>query len=485
MNNICKCPNCNRHIENTLDKGEILIYCQCGYRSTMKIKQFIKDSKEDNKSHNKIVDDSFKNITNDLKKCSHHLLTYLNSIKQNHINHLIELINNLESSYEESYERNKNILTFIQILIDNYDGTNEMKNNILDYHIITYQCEQKMNINEVIKYYKEYNCIKKKIHIEEVKTITDHTSCVYSLFNLKDGRVASCSKDTIRIYDPSNDYHCAQAFQRNYEDIGSICQLDDGTIVTSPYDPYYDPKMIDYEIDDDIEIYIDDAYDKYIFRLIPLPDNRIASCSKSNTIKIWKSNPPYSPYSDTPIKVLEGHSDYVISLLYIKERDIMISGSRDKTLRIWNMSTYQCENVIEGVECDKVIQDLKIEYSSCDNSLYQLDNDRVIVGGHDSFYIVNIDKCVIEKTIKDESFGNVYCFIKLRDNKTILCGCDDGTFCYYDMNEEDYTITKNNHKGYISDLLLIDDKTFLSCSRDKTIKVWKYYNSLCKFNCLE
>ena len=140
--------------------------------------------------------------------------------------------------------------------------------------------------------------------------------------------------------------------------------------------------------------------------VIILPHNRIASCSWDKTIKIWKSNPPYS---DIPIKVLEGHSNsdysvlhnYLFTLLYIKERDVMLSGSLDEKLRIWNMSTYQCDKVIEGVD-----------YCF---SLYQIDKDRVIVGGIDSFSIVNIDKGIIEKRIKDESLECVYCFLKLRD----------------------------------------------------------------------
>ena len=141
----------------------------------------------------------------------------------------------------------------------------------------------------------------------------------------------------------------------------------------------------------------------------------------------------------------------------------MISGSYDGTLRIWNMSTYQCVNVIEGVQC------------YFPNSLYQIDKDRVIVGKHkSSFYIVNIDKCVVENIIKDETLGYVRCFLKLRDNKTILCGCDKGIFCFYNIKTEEYRITENNHKEYINDLLLIDEHTFLSCSEDKTIKVWKY-----------
>ena len=107
-------------------------------------------------------------------------------------------------------------------------------------------------------------------------------------------------------------------------------------------------------------------------------------------------------------------------------------------------------------------------------SLYQIDKDRVIVGGYDSFCIVNIDNCVIEKRINDKSIEYVACFLKLRDNKTILCGCDNGIFCFYDMKTEQYKITKNNHDNVITDLLLIDDNTFLSCSWDHTIKVWKY-----------
>ena len=81
----------------------------------------------------------------------------------------------------------------------------------------------------------------------------------------------------------------------------------------------------------------------------------------------------------------------------------------------------------------------------------------MIVGRVNSFSIVNIDKCVIENRIEDESLGCVDCFLKLRDNKTILCGCYNGAFCFYDMNTEQYKITKNNHNDDISDLLLIDD----------------------------
>ena len=65
---------------------------------------------------------------------------------------------------------------------------------------------------------------------------------------------------------------------------------------------------------------INNAHNGCIYKVISLPNNRIASRSDDKKIKIWKGTPPYS---NTPIKVLNGPSD-VTSLLYIKERDTLI-----------------------------------------------------------------------------------------------------------------------------------------------------------------
>ena len=78
------------------------------------------------------------------------------------------------------------------------------------------------------------------------------------------------------------------------------------------------------------------------------------------------------------------------------------------------------------------------------------------------------------KTINDKSFGFVNCFLKLRDNNTILCGCVNGQLCYYDLITGKYSISKNNHQKDINALLLVNNKSFLSCSDDSLIKLWNY-----------
>ena len=240
------------------------------------------------------------------------------------------------------------------------------------------------------------------------------------------------------------------------ENLNSVCQLEDGTLVLGTVDGSI--VIGDYTIPNANG----EDPDRGFLTVIALPNNRIASCSDEKVIRIWKSNPPYS---DTPIKVLEGHQRNVEALLCIRERNTLISGSSDENyigkLRLWNLDTYQCVSVIKDVDC----------WVSC--GLYQIDECRVISGGRKTFSIVNIDKGIIEKTINDESLSYVNCFIKLRDNKTIICGCDEGVFCYYDMETQKY-IKEKKHDDHVVDILEIDNTTFISCADDMTIKIWKY-----------
>ena len=283
-----------------------------------------------------------------------------------------------------------------------------------------------------------------------IHSIKPHTDAIYSLYHLNDNRIASCSNDTtIRIFNPSNSYHCDQVLHRHKEPIYSICQLPDGTIVSSS-----DDKSIKIG-----EFTIKNAHSKWIWKLLVLPNNRIASCSEDAYIKIWKSD---LPYSDTPIKVLGDRMTWATSMQYEKERDVLVSAFGDETIKMWSMTTYQCVSIIQGVDCYWV------------NALYLINKDKVIVGSNNKFTIVNIERCIIEDIVEDNELGHVNAFAKLRDGKTILCGCDGGKFCLYDIETEKRKIYNNSEKGVIFDVLCYDSKTVITCSLDTKINVWKY-----------
>ena len=65
--------------------------------------------------------------------------------------------------------------------------------------------------------------------------------------------------------------------------------------------------------------------------MIALPNSRIASFSGDEKIKIWKDD---KPYIDILIKVLKLHKDWVTSMIYVREKDLLISGSCDESINV-------------------------------------------------------------------------------------------------------------------------------------------------------
>ena len=87
---------------------------------------------------------------------------------------------------------------------------------------------------------------------------------------------------------------------------------------------------------------IEDNFDKYYFEkykifvghkhsvrtLCHLEKDIFASGSFDGSIKIWKLN------EDKEIQTLEGHNSYVISVIKIKNGDL-VSCSNDHTIKLW------------------------------------------------------------------------------------------------------------------------------------------------------
>lgn len=490
---LCPYPNCDNIPNVYIRNRKIVIDCVCGYRN-MTIKDYLITA------NNKQIRISFPDteITNQISKGFTHLNEYFTQLKNHYINKLTNQINELESSYEISYNINKDILSLLQTLIKNYKCRNSIINSIQELNF--YTCENSATIEDVINYLKTYDITEKKIikkeidlfnqdillDLSEIKSkkedydkidtlldildnskrtkqlvltndvftkkrkINSHSKEVNSLLLLQDNRIASCSEDnTIRIFNPSKWYKCEQIIE-NTSPVISICQMDNGTIVSA-----IDNDSNCIRIGEHIWIGI---HDELINKIITLSNNRIASCSGDKTIKIMMKNP--NNRALIIIKSLIGHREPVISLLYIKEKEMLISGSTDGLL-IWDMKTYELKSCIKGVSC------------TFRNALYQFDNNRVLVGSERKFYIVNIDKFVIERVVGCRKYGFVNCFIKMRDNM-ILCGCDKGKFLLYNMETNQNKMIRKSIIGDINDLLKIDCGTFISCSTDKSINVWSF-----------
>ena len=444
--NVGFCPQCKSTPSIKLNKNLVTLKCKCDLQIELDIANYLKllESKGLKGSSKERKELSY------IKDGYEHLNEYFLTLRNGMINYLVKQINDVETAYEESYKRNVNTLKLVTIFVDNYNDDPVMKDNIIHMNCFNYaKCTLSTEVKEVIKFYNEYCVLKEKsnklFNYFEIKTIKEDYN--NKLLKLNDNRICHYGyhRESI-IYDPIKDYNIVERIDAHKNAI-TMCQLDDGTIVSAT-----ESNSLRFG-----NFLFNNAHNAQINKLIPLPNNIMASCSIDHTVKIWNFT---SPSNITLIKTMTEHDSDVISILYIKERDIMISVGGDNKLCLWNMSTLKCEKIIKGIDnCSK-------------NSLYKIDNDRIFVGRYDNLSILNITKMKIEKTIKFNDCTTLKCFIKLRDN-IILCGTAAGRFLVYNMETKKSELIYNNHLEDVTNFINIDEHTFMSCSED-SIKVWKY-----------
>ena len=243
-------------------------------------------------------------------------------------------------------------------------------------------------------------------------TLKGHTYSVSSLIEFQDGRIASCSGDkTIRIWDPTDNFNCSETLTGHTFLVYSLIQLKDGRLASGSFDnsvKIWDPL-------DHFKCCLTlTGHKNLVYSLVQLKNGAIASGSRDNTIKIWDY------YDDFKcIHSLKGHTDSVKILIQLNNGSIA-SGSWDNTIRIWDpQDNYNCTNVLTG-------------HNSSVYSLIQLSDGRVASGS--------------------------------LDNTIRLWDPEDSFICVQ---------TLTGHKDSVSCITQIHDGRLISGSWDNTIRVWK------------
>ena len=94
------------------------------------------------------------------------------------------------------------------------------------------------------------------------------------------------------------------------------------------------------------------------------PDGRrIVSGSRDNSVRVWDSS------TGEVENVLEGHTDWVLSVAFSPDGRRIVSGSYDNSVRVWDTSTGEVENMLER------------HTNSVSSVAFSLDGRRRIVSG--------------------------------------------------------------------------------------------------------
>lgn len=284
------------------------------------------------------------------------------------------------------------------------------------------------------------------------KTIKTHTEYVISLCLTQDGRLASCSNDTMINVFNKDTYLCDFTIKGHSKSVNYISLLDSGFLVSCSDDATI--KIWKIQEDSYENVATLGEHKNGVNMVRQISNDRIISCSYDETIKVWSSNPDYSL-----LKTLVGHTYSVKSVLEVKSKQY-IASSGDYTIHFWSSLSYQCVKIIKGIYC-------------CDsNSMIERDNDKLLVGAEKIILIINLTTFEVETRVKLEcDVYGIYSLLKIGNG--ILCGSENGLLIYVDKNEYFTRSKKLNVHSDIISCILLNGNSLVTCSNDYSIKVWK------------
>ena len=185
------------------------------------------------------------------------------------------------------------------------------------------------------------------------------------------------------------------------------------------------------------------------------PDGKYAlSGSRDETLKLWDIN------TGKEIRTFSGHSWMVTSVSFSPDGKYALSGSGDKTLKLWDINTGKEIRTFSG-------------HSWVNSVCFSPDGKYALSGSDDKtlkLWDINTGKEI--RTFSGHS-SRVYSVSFSPDGKYALSGSSDRTIKLWDINTGKEIRTFSGHRnGVFSVCISPDGKYALSGSDDKTLKLW-------------
>lgn len=303
------------------------------------------------------------------------------------------------------------------------------------------------------------NKIVDQTQFKEIKLLDKTVNGFRFLLFLSDGRMASIGEDDeVKIYEPKKDYTCTMSIKTGQVFLNHICQLPNGQVVTCG-----ELKFKIWNVTDTQFVFLTAGEVNFdiIKKAIPLPNAKMALISDKGVVEILGVEPPYSVETLEKSECYEKIDFYFNDALYIQKKNILLLGGNNDKLIMWNLDTFESDLILNVTDC--VHQ----------NTLIELDEERVMFGSFKAIVIINVTEKKIDKIINNDTLDFIWTFIKLRDGN-ILVGNNDGLLSIYNVKTDEITPLKKNlqKRKNIYYLLNLNDHQFVSCSQE--LKIWEY-----------
>jgi WD40 repeat protein len=175
-------------------------------------------------------------------------------------------------------------------------------------------------------------------------------------------------------------------------------------------------------------------------------------------------NPAFKSKNLTLSKTLVGHTDAVWSVIFSTNGKTVVSGSTDKTIKVWNVDTGEAISTLTGHT--GVVR--AIALSADGRTLISGSGDKTIK-------IWNFQTFQLKRTITHNS-SPVWSVAISSDGQTLVSGHEDGTIKIWNYPTGQLLRTIKGHEGRVFSVAISPDgETFATGGIDKSIKLWGLY----------
>lgn len=361
-----------------------------------------------------------------------------------------------ESSYlKQIIELKDEIIKLQKVIMEKNEIIEKDKAIINDLQNKLKQKQEQEPIKDLITPNKNFNILEKEVKFKET-----NVNCFYTIYILHDGRlVAGDASGNIIVYNKTN-FKSEITIKEDYY-IMYLTQLKNGSLVSLNSGGYISIYNL-LENNKYILLQKIKAHSARVHKLREFDNNnRFMTCSDDWTIKFF-----FKDKNEYKEDYFFKDDIYIWNILRTREGEIVYSGYNN-TASFIKFYDLQSRKIISS-------SSVKQLYNGLSDGLYKLSDTYLLVGASNAILVFDVNQHRQIREIESNNSNCITSFLKL-DYKGLLsvdCKGNIKQWIIYDNNLILENVKNNAHEGQIRMIRRNQEGLIITCSDDKSIKVW-------------